>query len=191
MDFILSSAKKLNNFAVSIFSPQKGAGERGRLRTPPLPGTPKEENARVTFNKNFEIPGAKGSFEPPILPGEVEPAPKKSKPKAKAKPKVSLKKAATKVKLAKRVTRPTKKAAPAAKKATKSSTKAAKSTPKRNAASSPRKNWAKVKTEVLRSSPGRRSARSGIKKGFYNEQRLVAIMWKGEGSKSDPIEFRK
>ncbi|GMI10895.1 hypothetical protein TrLO_g5140 [Triparma laevis f. longispina] len=111
-----------------------------------------------------------------VLPG----SPKKSTPK-KSPAANKLKKAATKVKAVNALTKKS-----PSKRVAKKSTPSKKSTPKKSPA---KKNWAKVKKEVMKSTP-RRSARSGIKKGFYNEARLAQIVWKGQGTNKDPIQFK-
>ena len=51
-----------------------------------------------------------------------------------------------------------------------------------------KKSRAKIKLEAVRSQP-RRSTRSGIKEGFYNEINLIKLAWKGTGTAKDPIRF--
>ena len=141
-------------------------------------------SANLTSSYSLAVPGSTGSFETPVLPGEAIPE-KKTPPKKKATtPKKSsaakLKNAAKKVKAVNAITRKS-----PSKRVAKKSTPVRKAVPKK----SPSKNWAKVKKEVLKSTP-RRSARSGIKKGFYNEVRLASVVWKGEGTFRDPIQFK-
>ncbi len=154
--------------------------ERNPIRTPPdssakKPLTPAEmKKRRVSFSRGFVVEGTTG-WDRPVLPGEQL---DRYSPKAK---KASDKKVKSPAKKAKSPVKAKKKGVVAVAKAKKVQVKkiASKSPQKR---SSP---GIKVKHEPTRTSRRRKT----MKKGFYNEKRLVSLAWSGRGTNDDPIMF--